>query len=99
MKICCVTGKRVQFGCNVSHAVNRTKKRFNANIQKVNLYSKLLGKVTLKVTPSGLKTIEKKGGIDLFFETTNQIYGDEGLAMMKRYWAAKQLSSLDEVSE
>ncbi|WP_342261891.1 50S ribosomal protein L28 [Alphaproteobacteria bacterium endosymbiont of Tiliacea citrago] len=91
MKICCVTGKRVIFGNNVSHAVNRTRRRFEPNIQNVNLYSRVLGKISLKITPRGLKTIEKKGGIDLFLDNAREIYGDEGLALMKRYWAAKEL--------
>lgn len=94
MKICCITGKRVLFGNNVSHAVNKTRRRFDANIQKVNLYSKVLGKVKLRVTPNGLKTIEHHGGIDLFLSTTNRIYGKEGLLLVKRYWAAKRLQEL-----
>lgn len=96
MKICCVTGKRVVFGNNVSHAVNKTRRRFNANIQKVSVFSKVLGRVSLKITPNGLKTIDKKGGIDAFLETTKTIYGDEGLALVKRYWAAKKLEALEQ---
>ena len=61
-KICQITGKKVQFGNNVSKAINKTKRRFNANIISKRFYSPEEDRwVKLKVSTSVLKTINKKG--------------------------------------
>ena len=61
-KICQITGKKVQFGNNVSKAVNKTKRRFNANIISKRFYIPEEDRwVKLKVSTSVLKTINKKG--------------------------------------
>ena len=52
-------------GNNVSHAVNKTKRRFYPNLHNVSFFSEILGKrVKLKVSSRGIKTVEKSGGID-----------------------------------
>ncbi|MEM7443558.1 MAG: 50S ribosomal protein L28 [Pseudomonadota bacterium] len=62
---CELTGKGVQAGNNVSHAVNRTRRRFLPNLQKVSLLSDTLGeKVKLRLSTSTIRTVEKRGGID-----------------------------------
>ena len=43
-KVCELSGKKVMNGNNVSHAKNRTKRRFIPNLQTVSLYSEVLGK-------------------------------------------------------
>ena len=61
-KICQISGKKVQFGNNVSKAINKTKRRFNANIISKKFYIPEEDKwITLKVSTSVLKTINKKG--------------------------------------
>ena len=61
-KICQITGKKVQFGNNVSKAINKTKRRFNANIISKRFYIAEEDRwVKLKVSTSVLKTINKKG--------------------------------------
>ena len=61
-KICEITGKKVMFGNNVSKALNRTKRRFDANIIKKKFYIPEEGRwITLNVSSSTLKTINKKG--------------------------------------
>ena len=61
-KVCEISGKRVMFGNNVSHALNRTKRRFDANIIKKGFFIPEEGKwVTLTVSTSILKTINRKG--------------------------------------
>ena len=61
-KICQITGKKVQFGNNVSKAINKTKSRFNANIISKRFYIPEEDRwVKLKVSTSVLKTINKKG--------------------------------------
>ena len=61
-KICQVSGKRVMFGNNVSKAINKTRRRFDINLVKKRFFIPEQNKwVTLKVTTSVLKTINKKG--------------------------------------
>jgi len=61
-KICEISGKRVMFGNNVSKALNRTKRRFNANIIKKRFYIPEEDKwISLTVSTAILKTINKKG--------------------------------------
>lgn len=63
---CLITGKGVQTGNNVSHAHNRTRRRFLPNLQNTTFASDKLGAVSLRVTTRGIRTVEKNGGIDAF---------------------------------
>ena len=57
-----LTGKKAMVGNNVSHALNRTKRKFNANLMTKRFYIPEEDKwVTLKVSASALKNINKKG--------------------------------------
>ncbi|NVJ90120.1 MAG: 50S ribosomal protein L28 [Methylocystaceae bacterium] len=68
---CSLTGKGVQTGNNVSHAKNRTRRRFLPNLQDVSLVSDALGiSVRLRVSTSALRTIEHKGGLDAYLNDT-----------------------------
>lgn len=61
-KVCEITGKRPQVGNNVSHSNNKTKRRFNPNLQKKRFYIPEEDKwVTLKVSTSAIRTINKNG--------------------------------------
>ena len=61
-KVCEVTGKKVMFGNNVSFSINKTKRRFDANISKKIFYIPEEDRwVTLNVSARGLKIINKKG--------------------------------------
>ena len=61
-KICEISGKKVMFGNNVSHSLNRTKRRFDANIIKKRFFIPEENRwITLKISTSTLKTINKKG--------------------------------------
>ena len=61
-KICEITGKKVMFGNNVSKALNRTKRRFDSNIIKKKFFIPEDEKyITLNISTSVLKTINKKG--------------------------------------
>ena len=61
-RVCQITGKRPQVGNNVSHANNKTKRRFNPNLQKKRFYIPEEDKwITLKVSASALRTINKNG--------------------------------------
>ena len=64
---CDLTGKLVVTGNNVSHANNKTRRRFIPNLQNVSLYSDKLGKkLKFRIATSTLRTVEKNGGIDSF---------------------------------
>ncbi|MAC93432.1 MAG: 50S ribosomal protein L28 [Flavobacteriaceae bacterium] len=61
-KVCELSGKRVMFGNNVSKALNRTKRRFDANIINKRFFIPEEGKwITLTVSTATLKTINRKG--------------------------------------
>ena len=69
---CDLTGKKFLNGNNVSHAKNRTKRRFLPNLQNISFLSEKLGKkVQLKVATSTIRTVEKKGGLDEFLINTS----------------------------
>ncbi len=66
-----ITGKGVMSGHNVSHAQNKTKRRFLPSVQDANLYSEILDRwVSVKVTSAGLRTVEHKGGFDAYLTST-----------------------------
>ena len=61
-KVCELTGKKAMVGNNVSFSLNRTKRKFNANLMKKRFYLPEEDKwITLKVSTSALKTIKKIG--------------------------------------
>ena len=61
-KVCQISGKRPRVGNNVSHANNKTKRKFNPNIQKKKFYLPKEDRwVTLKVSAKTLRTINKNG--------------------------------------
>ena len=67
---CELTGKKPIKGNNVSHANNKTKRRFLPNIKKVKFKSDILKKnIKLNVSNSALKTVDFKGGIDNFLKS------------------------------
>ena len=71
-KKCDLTGKHSMTGNNVSHANNKTKRKFFPNLQSVSLYSEQLeSKLSFKVAASTLRTVEKSGGIDKFLLNSN----------------------------
>ncbi|GAA0872059.1 50S ribosomal protein L28 [Gangjinia marincola] len=61
-RVCELTGKKAMVGNNVSHAMNKTKRKFNANLTKKRFYIPEEDRwVTLKVSTSAIKNINKKG--------------------------------------
>jgi len=61
-RVCELTGKKAMVGNNVSHAMNKTKRKFNVNLVKKRFYIPEEDKwISLKVSTSVLKTINKKG--------------------------------------
>ncbi len=61
-RVCEITGKRAMVGNNVSHAMNKTKRKFSVNLVKKRFYIAEEDRwVTLKLSTTALKTINKKG--------------------------------------
>ena len=66
-KKCELTGKRPLKGHNVSHANNKTKRKFNPSIKKIKFKSDILKKnITFKVSNAALRTVDFKGGLDKY---------------------------------
>jgi len=64
---CELTGKGPMTGNNVSHAKNRTRRRFLPNLNDVTLQSETLGRgVKLKISAAALRTVDHRGGLDAF---------------------------------
>ena len=61
-RVCEITGKKAMVGNNVSHAMNKTKRKFNVNLTTKRFYIPEENRwITLKVSTSAIKTINKKG--------------------------------------
>ena len=84
-KVCEISGKKPISGNNVSHANNRTKRRFIPNLQNVKLYSGTLQKyINLNITIRTMKTVEKNGGLDSYLiKTSNKNLADTALKIKK----------------
>lgn len=68
---CDVTGKGVQTGNNVSHANNKTRRRYLPNLQQTRLLSDSLGRlVRLRLSTNAIRSVEHAGGLDAFLIST-----------------------------
>lgn len=66
-RVCELSGKAVMSGNNVSHAMNRTRRKFRPNLIKASLLSDILGQsVSMKISTSALRSVEHIGGLDNF---------------------------------
>ena len=64
---CDLTGKGVQTGNNVSHANNKTRRRFIPNLQKISLLSDVLRRsISMRLCVSAIRSVEKNGGLDAY---------------------------------
>ena len=87
---CELTGKGVMVGNNVSHALNRTKRRFLPNLLNVSLISDALNRtVKLRVSANALRTVEHRGGLDAFLlKASDDDLSVNALALKKEVRAA-----------
>ena len=82
---CALTGKGVQTGNNVSHAHNKTRRRFLPNLQPASVLSDALGQTfRMRVSVHALRTIEHKGGLDAFLLNTRDSKLSEEARRLKR---------------
>jgi large subunit ribosomal protein L28 len=64
---CGITGKGVLTGNNVSHANNKTRRRYLPNLQEASFFSEILGTpVRMRLSVNGIRTVEHNGGLDAF---------------------------------
>jgi large subunit ribosomal protein L28 len=92
---CELTGKAVLVGNNVSHANNKTKRRFLPNLQQVTLLSEALGQgVRLRVTPYALRSVEACGGLDAFLSNARDTQLSDRALRLKRTIAKKAAAAV-----
>ena len=73
-RVCELSGKAVMSGNNVSHALNRTRRKFRPNLIKAKLLSDILGQsVSMKISTSALRTVEHNGGLDNFIHNSRDL--------------------------
>ena len=91
MSRCCeLTGKAVLTGNNVSHANNKTKRRFLPNLCQVTLISDTLGqRFSLRVSAHALRSVEHRGGLDAFLAKANERELSVRARLLKRQIAKK----------
>ncbi|HEX2581503.1 MAG TPA: 50S ribosomal protein L28 [Dongiaceae bacterium] len=83
---CALTGKGVQSGHSVSHANNKTKRRFLPNLQQISLISDILGeRISLRLSTNAIRTVEHNGGLDAFLlSRSNATLTEEARRLKKR---------------
>ena len=82
---CGMTGKGVQTGNNVSHANNKTRRRFLPNLQETRLLSDALDQmVRVRLSTRALRTIEINGGLDGYLLSTSDTRLPEDALVLKR---------------
>ena len=89
-RACELTGKAVQTGNNVSHANNRTKRRFLPNLVSVTLISEALNQnVRLRISANALRSVEHRGGLDAFLTKAKAEELSQRARLLKKQVAKK----------
>ncbi|MEL6200851.1 MAG: 50S ribosomal protein L28 [Pseudomonadota bacterium] len=90
-RTCELTSKSVMSGNNVSHANNKTRRRFLPNLVNVTLHSDALGeKFKLRISASALRTVEHRGGLDAFLAKAKTNELSSRARLIKRRVAQRQ---------
>jgi len=93
---CELTGKGVLTGNNVSHAVNKTRRRFLPNLCDVTLSSDALGRrVKVRASAAALRSVEHKGGLDPFLAVAREADLSLPMRRLKREIAKAQSAAAD----
>jgi large subunit ribosomal protein L28 len=97
---CQITGKGVLTGNNVSHANNRTRRRFLPNLQHASLLSDVLGlPVRMRLSTRAIRTIEYKGGIDAYLlATPDGRLSTDGKVLKRRILRAQAKRSVSQIA-
>jgi large subunit ribosomal protein L28 len=93
-RVCELTAKAVMSGNNVSHALNRTRRKFRPNLAKVTLMSEALGQsVKMRISAHALRSVEHNGGLDNFLIKANDIKLSLKARRLKRMIKQKQAAA------
>ena len=89
---CELTGKGPMTGNNVSHANNKTRRRFLPNLNEVTLQSETLGRcVKLRISAAALRTVDHRGGLDAFLaKAKDNELSANALKVKKKYRKPKK---------
>ena len=89
-RACELTGKAVLTGNNVSHANNKTRRRFLPNLVQVTLISEAMNQsVRLRVSANALRTVEHRGGLDAFLAKADEKTLSQRARLLKKQVAKK----------
>ena len=93
---CELTGKGPMVGNNVSHANNKTKRRFLPNLQDVTLESETLGRsFRLKISNHALRSVDHRGGLDAFLKKAkDEELSSDALAIKKEVAKAQAAAAV-----
>ena len=84
-RACELTGKAVMSGNNVSHANNKTRRRFLPNLVQVTLISETLNQnVRLRISANALRSVEHRGGLDNFLLKADDAELSKGALALKK---------------
>jgi large subunit ribosomal protein L28 len=87
---CELTGKAVLTGNNVSHANNRSRRRFLPNLCAVSLMSEALDrKIRMKISANALRTVEHRGGLDAFLVKSGEKDLSQKMRQLRREIVSK----------
>ncbi len=96
---CELTGKAVLTGNNVSHANNKTRRRFLPNLCNVTLLSDALGQsVRLRISANALRSVEHRGGLDAFLAKASDEELSSRARLLKKQIAKKAAEAGEAVS-
>ena len=91
---CELTGKGPMSGNNVSHAKNRTRRRFLPNLNDVSLMSETLGQTfKMKISAAALRSVDHRGGMDAFLAKANDVELSANALKVKKAIAKAQVTA------
>ncbi len=91
---CELTGKGVMTGNNVSHANNKSRRRFLPNLNEVSLTSETLGQThRFKISAHALRTVDHRGGLDAFLAKAKDVELSPAALKLKRQISKAQTAA------
>ena len=89
-RVCELTGKGPMTGNNVSHANNKSRRRFLPNLNEVTLLSETLGRgYSLRISAAALRSVDNRGGLDAFLAKAKDVELSDRALKIKREIAKK----------
>jgi large subunit ribosomal protein L28 len=94
-RVCELTGKGPMVGNNVSHANNRTRRRYLPNLNDVTLQSETLGRgIKLRISAHALRSVDHRGGLDKFLAKAKDLeLSTRALKVKKEIMKAQQVEA------